>query len=85
MIRMMATGADETGPINIGSQSEVTIRELAEAVIELTNSRSQLVYRPAPADDPKRRSARYSAGGSGSWVAPDNAASRRAEKDDHLL
>jgi UDP-glucuronate decarboxylase len=55
MIRMMATGADETGPINIGSQSEVTIRELAEAVIELTNSRSQLVYRPAPADDPKRR------------------------------
>jgi UDP-glucuronate decarboxylase len=55
MIRMMATGADETGPINIGSQSEVTIRELAEAVIELTNSRSQLVYRPAPPDDPKRR------------------------------
>jgi UDP-glucuronate decarboxylase len=55
MIRMMATGADETGPINIGSQSEVTIRELAQAVIELTNSRSQLIYRPAPADDPKRR------------------------------
>lgn len=55
IIRMMATGADETGPINIASPSEVTIRELAEAEIDLTNSRSEIVYRPAPPDDAKRR------------------------------
>ncbi|RBP14137.1 UDP-glucuronate decarboxylase [Roseiarcus fermentans] len=55
MIRMMATGVDETGPINVGSPSETTIRELAEVVIELTNSKSKIVYRPARPDDPKRR------------------------------
>ena len=55
MVRMMATGPDETGPINIGSPSEITIRELAEAVITLTNSKSRLVYRSAPPDDPRRR------------------------------
>lgn len=54
-IRMMATGPDVTGPINIGNPTEFTIRELAELVIEITGSRSKLVFQPLPADDPKQR------------------------------
>jgi UDP-glucuronate decarboxylase len=43
------------GPMNIGNPREFTILELAQKVIELTNSKSQLVYRPMPEDDPKQR------------------------------
>ena len=55
MIRMMATAPSVTGPINIGNPGEFTIRELAELVVELTGSRSKLVLRKLPADDPKQR------------------------------
>jgi UDP-glucuronate decarboxylase len=55
LTRMMATAPSVTGPINIGNPSEFTIRELAELVVELTGSRSKLVFRPLPADDPKQR------------------------------
>ena len=44
-----------TGPVNLGNPVELTIRELAEAVIRMTGSRSRLVYAPTPADDPLRR------------------------------
>ena len=44
-----------TGPINIGNPTEFTIRQLAELVIDLTGSRSPLVFEPLPADDPKQR------------------------------
>jgi UDP-glucuronate decarboxylase len=54
-IRLMATGDDVTGPINIGNPGEFTMIELAENVIELTGSKSKLVYEPLPADDPKQR------------------------------
>ncbi|VGO12950.1 UDP-glucose 4-epimerase [Pontiella desulfatans] len=54
-IRLMATGDDVTGPINIGNPGEFTMIELAENVIELTNSKSQLIFEPLPADDPKQR------------------------------
>lgn len=55
IIRMM-NGPDEfIGPVNIGNQGEFTIRELAELVIELTGSKSKLVTRPLPDDDPTRR------------------------------
>jgi UDP-glucuronate decarboxylase len=43
------------GPINLGNPGEFTIKQLAEMVIELTGSRSQMVYRPLPADDPMQR------------------------------
>tara|TARA_B110000444_G_scaffold219900_1_gene220343 strand:+ start:536 stop:1462 length:927 start_codon:yes stop_codon:yes gene_type:complete len=43
------------GPMNIGNPREFTILELAQKVIELTDSKSQLVYRPMPEDDPKQR------------------------------
>jgi UDP-glucuronate decarboxylase len=55
MTRMMATGEDFTGPVNIGNPVEFTIRELAEKVIALTGARSKLVFMPLPQDDPTQR------------------------------
>ncbi len=55
MMRMMATGSDVTGPVNIGNPGEFTILQLAEMVIELTGSKSKIVKRPLPADDPRQR------------------------------
>jgi UDP-glucuronate decarboxylase len=55
LLRLMATGDEVTGPINLGNDSEFTIRQLAEAVIGLTNSRSQIIARPLPSDDPRQR------------------------------
>jgi UDP-glucuronate decarboxylase len=54
-IRLMATDDEVTGPINIGNPGEFTMIELAENVIDLTNSNSKLVFEPLPADDPKQR------------------------------
>lgn len=55
MIRMMATGDDIIGPVNIGNPVEFTIRELAEKVVELTGSSSKLIFMPLPEDDPTQR------------------------------
>ena len=55
MIRMMATPAGMTGPINIGNPGEFTMLELAKMVILLTGSSSQLVFCPLPSDDPRQR------------------------------
>jgi UDP-glucuronate decarboxylase len=55
MIRMMNTREDFTGPVNLGNPVEFTIRELAEKVIRLTNSRSKIVRMPLPPDDPTQR------------------------------
>lgn len=52
---LMGTDESVTGPMNLGNPSEFTIRELAEKVIELTNSSSKMVYRPLPSDDPLQR------------------------------
>ena len=54
-IRLMATPDDFTGPINLGNPNAFTIRQLAEKVIELTDSTSTLVYNPLPSDDPRQR------------------------------
>ena len=54
-IRLMATGPEITGPINIGNPHEIPVRELAERVIALTNSESRIVHRPLPQDDPLQR------------------------------
>ena len=43
------------GPVNIGNDGEYTIKQLAEMIIELTNSNSQIVYKPLPSDDPCKR------------------------------
>ncbi len=54
-IRLMATGPDITGPINIGNPHEIPVRELAERVIRITGSSSRIVHRPLPQDDPLQR------------------------------
>ncbi|MGK5003151.1 UDP-glucuronic acid decarboxylase family protein [Janthinobacterium sp. LB2P70] len=54
MVRMM-NQTKEIGPMNLGNPAEFTIRELAELVLRLTESKSELVFRPLPADDPVRR------------------------------
>ena len=55
MIRMMASGDDFTGPVNIGNPNEFTMLELAEKVIKLTGTKSKIVFEPLPADDPMQR------------------------------
>ncbi|TSA37746.1 MAG: SDR family oxidoreductase [Porphyromonadaceae bacterium] len=55
MTRMMATGDEFVGPVNIGNPKEFTIRELAEKIIELTGARSKLMFMPLPEDDPAQR------------------------------
>ena len=55
LMRLMATGPETTGPINIGNPHEIPVRELAERVIRLTGSSSKIVHRPLPQDDPMQR------------------------------
>ena len=55
MIRLMNSRDGFTGPVNIGNPNEFTILELAQKVIELTGSKSKIVYQPLPSDDPMQR------------------------------
>lgn len=55
IISLMAKTADFTGPVNIGNDQEFTMIQLAHKVIELTGSKSKIVFRPLPLDDPHRR------------------------------
>ena len=55
MLKMMATGDDFIGPVNIGNPGEFTILELAEKVIDMTGSKSKIIYQPLPSDDPMQR------------------------------
>ncbi|MEL0644035.1 UDP-glucuronic acid decarboxylase family protein [Olleya sp. Ti.3.14] len=55
MIRMMNSGPDFLGPVNLGNPNEFTMLELAETIIRLTNSKSKLIFMPLPQDDPKQR------------------------------
>ena len=54
-VRLMNSPASITGPINLGNPGEFTMRELAEMVVELTGSKSQIVFKPLPQDDPRQR------------------------------
>jgi UDP-glucuronate decarboxylase len=54
-VRLMNTGPEVTGPINLGNPNEFTMKELAELVLDLTGSKSTIEYRPLPADDPRQR------------------------------
>jgi UDP-glucuronate decarboxylase len=55
MIRMMASPDQFIGPVNMGNPNEFTILELAEKVIQLTGSKSKIIYQPLPSDDPMMR------------------------------
>lgn len=47
--------SDFIGPVNIGNTIEITVRELAEKIIKLTNSKSDIIFKPIPLDDPEQR------------------------------
>ena len=55
LIGLMNSKAEITGPMNLGNPGEFTIRELAEKVVEMTNSKSKIVFKPLPEDDPTQR------------------------------
>ena len=55
LIKLMGTPDDFTGPVNLGNPSEFTIMELAQKIIQLTKSRSKIVFKPLPEDDPTQR------------------------------
>lgn len=55
IIRMMKSRENFTGPVNLGNPEEFTMLELAEKIIKMTNSKSRIVYKPLPEDDPKQR------------------------------
>ena len=55
IVRMMASDASLTGPVNIGNPGEYSMLQLAETVLRMTKSRSRLIFKPLPEDDPKQR------------------------------
>ena len=55
LIRMMNTGEHIIGPVNIGNPNEFTIKELAEIILKMTDSKSEIIYLPLPKDDPIQR------------------------------
>jgi UDP-glucuronate decarboxylase len=55
MIRMMSTGDEFTGPVNIGNPNEFTMLELARVILDITGSKSKIAYFPLPDDDPTQR------------------------------
>ena len=55
LVRLMDSPEEVTGPVNLGNEGEFTILELAQQVLELTGSRSKLVFQPLPKDDPRQR------------------------------
>jgi UDP-glucuronate decarboxylase len=55
LIKLMDSADDFTGPVNLGNPREFSILELAEVVIKLTNSKSKIVFKPLPSDDPMQR------------------------------
>jgi len=54
-VALMATGDEVTGPINTGNPGEFTMLELAQQIIDITNSKSRIEFHPLPADDPRQR------------------------------
>jgi len=55
ILRLVAAAAEFSGPVNLGNQQEVTVMELARRILALTGSRSRLMRKPMPIDDPTRR------------------------------
>jgi UDP-glucuronate decarboxylase len=55
LLRLMRSPEAVTGPVNLGNPTESTVAELAQRIVELTNSRSEIVFKPLPVDDPQRR------------------------------
>ena len=54
-VRIMKTPDDFTGPVNLGNPAEFTILELAEKIVEMINSKSEIIFKPLPENDPRQR------------------------------
>jgi UDP-glucuronate decarboxylase len=54
-VRLMAAEGDVVAPVNLGNPAEITVGELARIIVDIVGSRSKVVYRPLPVDDPRRR------------------------------
>ena len=85
MIRLMASGDDVTGPINIGNPHEITVRELAETIIRLTGTRSRIVLQPLPMDDPTQRCPDIGRASRIFWMGAACAAGAGAAQRDSLF
>jgi UDP-glucuronate decarboxylase len=55
LIALMESEDSIVGPVNLGNPTEITIRELAERIIQMTNSKTEIIYLPLPQDDPTKR------------------------------
>ncbi len=55
LMALMSSADEFTGPVNLGNPQEITIAELAETIVAMTGSRSEIVFEPLPMDDPKQR------------------------------
>ena len=55
LMALMESPVDFTGPVNLGNPHEMSILEIAQLIVELCNSRSELIFKPPPSDDPQRR------------------------------
>ena len=84
-MRLMATGDDFTGPVNIGNPGEFTMLELAERVIALTGSKSKIVKQPLPSDDPMQRQPDIDPCPLQAALGADDATGRRPEEDHRLF
>ena len=77
LMRLMNTPEDVTGPINLGNPNECTMLELAERMVELTGSKSEIVFKPLPVDDPQTAQARHLASQRTTWAGGPTWRSRR--------
>ena len=89
LMRLMSASGDTARPVNLGNPSEITIRELADKVLELTGSRSAIVHRALPQDDPRQRCPDISVAremlGWGPRIALDEGLRRTIDYFDRLL
>ena len=85
LVRLMGSPDEVTGPINLGNPTEFTIRELAETIIDMTGSKSPIVEKPLPADDPRQRQPDIEKARSLLGWEPKVGASRRDREDHRLL
>ena len=83
IIRLMLSNVND--PVNIGNPREMTIKEIAETIIKMTGSKSRIVYKPLPTDDPQGPSTRHHARANAARVGAEGGARRRARPDARVL
>lgn len=84
-LRFMWAPDELTGPINLGNPVEIAIGDLAEKVIELTGSRSRIVLRPLPEDDPMQRCPEHYAGAREARLGTESFSTGGDQEDNRLF